>query len=96
MSDSILEALFNGKIAPWQRKCTYSPERVKLERIIESEKQYFCKKMSSDDLMRFEELQNLFMKAAYDEELDIYLHGFTLASLIATEVMGKKQDIINE
>ena len=96
MSNSVLAALFNGKIIPWERKCNRSSERRELEQKIESEKQYFLEKMPLDDRERFEQLFNIFCEATFDEEVDIYAHGFTLGSLMMVEVMEKKEDIINE
>ena len=92
----MLTALFNGKIAPWERKFNHSPNRSKLEKKIESETQYFNEKLSSDDCQRLEKLFNLLGQANCDEEVDVYLHGFTLGSLMMMEVMDKKGDIINE
>ena len=96
MSYSILEALFYGKIIPWERKSTNTHERKELGEKIENERQYFVERMSFDDCQRFEKMFSLFMQVNYEEEIDIYLHGFTLGSLIMMEIMEKKGDIINE
>lgn len=93
---SIIEALFDGKIIPWERRSIHTPERKALEEKIEKEKKYFTQKMSLDDCKRFEELENLYQEVAFDEELGIYSHGFTLGALLLMEVMRKKEDIINE
>jgi len=53
MPYSIMEALFNGKVIPWERRNTNSDERKALERKIEDEKRYFIEKMSLDDGKRF-------------------------------------------
>ena len=96
MSYSLIDALFNGKLIPWERKGSFTPKRRELECKIEREKKYFAKKMSLCDRDRFEELQNLFMQATYEEEIDIYSHGFTLGSHLMMEIMEKKENIINE
>lgn len=96
MTYSIMEALFDGRIIPWERRSVMSEERREIEKKIEDEKRYFIQKMSLDDCKRFEELQGLFSDAAFDEEVDIYSHGFTLGALLMLEVMGKKGEIINE
>jgi hypothetical protein len=49
-----MEALFDGKIIPWERRNTNSAERKMLEEKIENEKRYFIGKMSLDDSTRFE------------------------------------------
>lgn len=96
MSYSMLEAIFNGKVIPWERKTIPTPHRKELENKIEIDRLYFIQKMSIDDGKRFEELHDRFMELTYEEELDVYSHGFTLGSLMMMEVMEKKGEIINE
>ena len=96
MPYSIMEALFDGKIIPWERRNTNSAERKALEERIENEKQYFIGKMSLDDGKRFEAFVDLYTEAAYDEEVEIYSHGFTLGALLMLEVTAKKETIINK
>ena len=95
MPYSIMEALFDGKIIPWERRNTNSAERKALEEKIENEKRYFIGKMSLDDCTRFEALVGLYADATYDEEVEIYSHGFTLGALLMLEVTAKKEAIIN-
>lgn len=96
MSYSIMEALFDGRVIPWERRNTMSAERKALEEKIENEKRYFIAKMSLDDCQRFQALEDLLSKAGLDEEVGIYSHGFTLGALLMLEVMEKKGEIINE
>lgn len=95
MSYSIMEALFDGRVIPWERRNTMSAERQELANKIEDEKRYFVEKMSLDDCKRFEELEGLYNEAGLDEEVDIYSHGFTLGALLMLEVMEKKREIIS-
>lgn len=95
MSDSIMQALFDGQIIPWERRSNHSPERKELEEKIESEKQYFLEKMSAEDGKRFEELERLYHQATFDEEVNTYSHGFTLGTLLMMEVLQKKEEVIN-
>ncbi len=94
MPSSIMEALFDGKVIPWERRANLTEERREIERKIESEKRYFIEKMSLDDCQRFERLENLYGGAAHCEDVDTYTHGFTLGALIMLEVMEKKEEII--
>ena len=71
MPYSIMEALFDGKIIPWERRNTNSAERKALEGKIEAEKRYFIGKMSLDECSRFESLIGLYADAAFDEEVEI-------------------------
>ena len=96
MTYSIMEALFVGRVIPWERYNLMSAERKALEEKIQKEKRYFIEKMSLDDCKRFEELEGLYNEAGLDEEVDIYSNGFTLGALLMMEVMAKKQEIIDE
>jgi hypothetical protein len=91
-----MEALFDGRVIPWERRNTHTPERKELEAKIQNEKRYFIEKMSLDDCQRFEALEGLYNDSAFDEEVDIYSHGFTLGALLMLEIMEKKAGIINE
>lgn len=94
MQKSIMKALFNGGVIPWERRNTHTPERRELETKIENEKRYFIEKMSLDDCQRFEKLETLYQDAAFDEETDIYTHGFTLGAMLMIEVMANKDEMI--
>ena len=96
MAYSIMEALFDGRVIPWERRNVMSAERKALEEKIQNEKRHFIERMSLDDCKRFEELEGLYNTAGLDEEVDIYSHGFTLGALLMMEVMAKKEKIINE
>lgn len=63
MSYSIMEALFDGRIIPWERRCTITPEHRALVDKIGKEKSHFIEKMSLDDCKRFDELEQLFTEA---------------------------------
>lgn len=96
MAYSIMEALFDGRIIPWERSSVHTPERMALEERIQKEKKYFVEKMSLDDCQRFQALEGLYSEAAFDEETGVYSHGFALGALLMLEVMEKKATIINE
>jgi len=96
MSYSIMEALFSGRIVPWERRVPMTTESRKIADKIENEKRYFMEKMSLDDYQRLETLEDLYAEAAFEEETDTYSHGFTLGALLMQEVMEKKQAMISE
>lgn len=94
MNKSIMAALFDGRVIPWERRNTHTPERRALEAKIEDEKRYFIEKMSLDDCQRFEKLETLYQDAAFDEETEIYSYGFTLGATLMLEVMQHRDKII--
>lgn len=96
MSNSILEALFHGKIDPWGRELMHSPKRIELVQKIQDEKAYFTGKMSDDERKRFERLEDLYGLANEDDEADIFAHGFTLGVLIMQAVWDRWEGIANE
>lgn len=91
----IMEALFYGRIVPWERSNADTPERKALEEKIDREKRHFVEKMSMDDCKRFQDLESLYVQSAFDEQEQIYMHGFTLGALLMMEVMENKESIIN-
>lgn len=93
---SMMEALFDGSVIPWERRANMTKERKAIEGKIENEKRYFVDKMSIDDCKRFAELEDLYIRAAHCEEVDTYSHGFTLGALLMMELMEKKEAIINK
>lgn len=95
MQRSMMKALFEGGVIPWERHSTHTPERKALEAKIEDEKRYFIEKMSIDDCQRFQKLEDLLSKAAGDEDVETYSHGFTLGALLMLEVMQLKDKTIN-
>ena len=95
MAYSILEALFNGRIIPWERRNSYTPERKALEAKLEAIRRYFTDKMSPDDYLRFQELEALCGDANSEDEINVYAHGFTLGVLLMVEAMSRGKDIIN-
>lgn len=96
MTYSIMAALFDGRIIPWERRSRMTDERRAIEEKIQREKRYFIEKMSLDDCQRFERLEALYGEAAHHEEIEIYTHGFTLGALLMQEVLESKEVIINK
>ena len=96
MPYSIMEALFDGRIIPWERRATITAERKAILQNIESEKRYFIEKMSLDDCQRFQKFEDLLSSDSRCEDVDIYTHGFTLGALLMLEVLTKKEAIINQ
>ncbi|MCQ5130276.1 hypothetical protein NE562_11435 [Butyricicoccus faecihominis] len=95
MSYSIMEALFNGRIMPWEHQTTNSPERTELECRINQERLHLKEQLSSKDQERLMNLEDLINYATLDENIEIYSHGFTLGALLMLETMEKKEQIIN-
>jgi len=94
MTQSILEALYNGTLVPGERPYNKNPKREALSEKIEDEKRYFMQKMSLDDCQRFQMLDGLHAEAAFEEEMQVYYYGFTLGALLMVEVMERRDEMI--
>ena len=93
MSYSIMEALFDGRVIPWERRINMTDKRQAILQKIESERCYLREKMSPDDHRRFLEFEDLLASNSYCEDVDIYSHGFTLGALLMLEVLERKETI---
>ena len=91
MRHSIIEALFNGEIAPYEQRKPHSPERMALEQKIKSEKRHLAEKLPEEDVRRLEVMEELYNEAAFYGDLDIFSRGFTLGALLIMEVMTESK-----
>ena len=91
-----MQALFDGRIILWERHAHPTPERKAFNKRIEEENEYFAGKMTPDDRKRFNKLIDLYIEAAYDEEVEIYTYGFTLGAFIMMKLMEKKDSIVDK
>ena len=78
--------LFFGRVSGWERKRVRTAENQSLNRKIEDEKRYFVEKMSLDDCQRFQNLENLYMQAHEDDEIDAFSYGFRLGVMLMISV----------
>lgn len=90
MPHTIIEDLFYGRIAPWARPVSSEPADQALMREITEAKLYFTKDMSFEEKERFEELEDLYTREAYNQEVEIYTHGLVLGVSLMLEVMEKR------
>ena len=96
MQNSLFEALFLGKINPFERKVEYTPERRELNKKIQDEKRYFIEKLSADDSKRFEELESLLTHKTLDTDVEVHSHGFALGILLVLECLTMRDRVINK
>jgi hypothetical protein len=96
MSKSIFEALFFGKINPFERDTKLTAERKELIDKIQAEKKYLTDKLSAEDCKHFDELQVLLTQATLDTEVDVYSHGFSAGVMLILEVLEMRESIIKE
>ena len=85
-ADSILKALFYGKLKPYERRAALSPERVEIESKIRTGKGFFKEILSSNDFQRLEAMEDLYTQASEDDEYLAFSHGFSMGALLMLEI----------
>ena len=96
MGNSIFEAMFYGKIIPWERRKTLNAERNEVEQNIKAGMDYFMEKLSPDDRQRIDELVSLYTQAGEDDDVDIFAYGFTMGVCIMLAVSDRWEGMVNE
>jgi len=94
MSQSMIEALYDGTITIGEQRYTSSPKRKALAEKMENERRYFMEKMSLDDCQRFQALDGLHAEAAFEDEVRVYSYGFALGALLMIDVMEQKDAMV--
>ncbi len=92
---SVIEALYSGKILPWERRNPHSAEQLVIEEKIKSEKGYLIERLPPCDCKRLETLDSLYSSMSQLEQLENYTHGFALGALLMMEAAAKKEAIID-
>ncbi len=92
---SIFEALYFGKMIPFERGSVRSPEYLKNEHKINAEREYFSGKLSPDDCERFRDMEDLYVQAAKDDEINSFTYGFTMGAMIMHEIMECKDYLMS-
>ena len=96
MSKSIFEALFYGKINPFDCRMPLGDERKDIEKKISGAKDYLRTKLSSDDWERFEQLENLYTQASNDDDVKNFAKGFIMGALLMLEITAGKEALSGE
>lgn len=91
--ESILTDLFNGKIAPFENLTPNDPEFPSLKQKYLEEKAYFNSKLSEDDLIRHDNLDEMDDIISNMENTEAFIRGFRLASKIMAEVFGGDNEL---
>lgn len=82
----ILEALYDGRILPYEHTYIKSAEQMEIDQKIEAEYRYFDTKLSPEDSKRLRKMENLFTSAFSFEQSDTFGYGFRLGAALMTEV----------
>lgn len=88
---SIIDALFEGKIVPFELiGVTGNEEHEAVNRNISEEKEYFKSKLTKEDCLRLEALENLYSQSSSIQDVETFRYGFRLGVLLMAEVFTGK------
>lgn len=97
MSRSIMEALFDGRIVPWEQKgIRQSKEYRSIISKLGEAKERLAEKLSDDEKKQLEEVGNLYLDLASCQDVTNYSYGFTMGLLLMKEVLDFKEVMLNE
>ena len=83
---SILEAIYYGDMAAWERKRPNDPEYDVSNRKISTIKKHFEEILSPEEYGRFEELENLYTNTGTIEEICLFKYAFSMGVLLTMDV----------
>ena len=83
---SILEAIYYGDMAAWERKRPNEPEYDVSNRKISTIKKHFEEILSPEEYEQFEELGNLYANISTIEELYLFKYAFSMGVLLMMDV----------
>jgi len=91
MAQSIIDALFNGKVMPYEQiGVTGDDEYEAINRNIREEKEYFKSKLTEQDRQRLEAFESLFSQSSSIQNVETFRYGFRLGVMIMVEIFTGK------
>ena len=86
----MLRDMYSRGVLPFERR-NHNASLHKIVRRIDDEVKYFMDKLEPNDRERFQKLSDLYSELAIAEEGDIFAYGFSLATLLLTDVMEESK-----
>lgn len=94
MSNTILNAIFNGDLLPWVGKPIKTAKYADVQRKISLERDHFEEDMSPHEKGRFDQYHCLIQERS-DEEIDATEYDlFMLGISVGMEIMENKQNLL--
>lgn len=88
---SIIDALFDGKILPYEQIGVSGDEEYDaLNQNISEKREYFKSRLTEEDCKRLEALDLLYEQSASVQDVETFRYGFRLGVLIMAEVFTGK------
>lgn len=87
---NILKKLYYGEIVPFERNAPDDREYKEINDKIQIEKKYFASIIPSEDLHRFNELEDLYNQSGKADEADIFALGFKLGVEFIIEALSEQ------
>ena len=86
----MLREMYSRGVLPFERR-NHNASLHNIVRRIDGEVKYFMDKLEPDDRERFQKLSDLYSELSIAEEGDIFAYGFSLATLLLTDVMEESK-----
>jgi hypothetical protein len=90
MEKTILQKLYNGEVAPYEKLMVGNREFVKVNEKVVQVRQTIIDNLPADERPRVEELENLYMDASELEIEEAFSRGFKLAVQLVCSVFSDK------
>lgn len=91
--NSILADLFNGKVMPYENLVPKDVEFTAMKKQVMDERAYFNGKLSKDDIIRFDRMEEASDTISDMENVESFSRGFRLAAMIFIELLYDKNDL---
>ena len=88
MKESMLQELYYGRFAPWERNPARSPEYIALMDKIDEIAAYYQKLLSPEEYKKLEKMQNLQLHANALQEADLFACAFCAGAQLMIDVFG--------
>lgn len=95
MKKSILQAVFEGDILPWELKYKRgTPENMELFHLLEAERAYFESSMTPEDKSRFDAYHSLYLSCIAEENDHGQYQSFLLGMCMGMDLMMEKNVMV--
>ncbi len=88
MRESMLHDLYFGEINPWERAPVRTREYKELTRKIIDIWEYLKDRLSPEDYIKLEEMQNLRAQADTIDSTDLFAYAFRTGALMMIDIFG--------
>lgn len=86
MGREFINDLYYGRIAPWERRRGRRAAVLELDNQIACKRKDFAERLSKEDLVRFENLEDLYLTRQEYEKLESFRQGLQIGARFMEEI----------